>query len=383
MISTIDFRALGGTKWTRYPQEVLPLWLADMDFPSPAEIGQAIAERAAQNVLTYKFDDAETRGVIVERMGRLYDWHIAPEHIVFIPGLVSALFAVVRVFAGDDGGVLTQPPIYPPFLGAAAQARSVQASLVPVRDGSRLHYEIDFDALKLAITPETRVFLLCNPHNPVGRSYHRDELEQLAEIAVAHDLTIVSDEIHCDLLLDPIHHTPIATLAPEIERRTVTLMSPSKTYNIAGMMFGFAIIPDETLRKTFVQKTMGLMPGPAMLGFTATTAAYRHGDTWLSETRDYLRANRDWLVAFVEQELPGVAVTVPEATYLAWLDFSALNLPDNNPYRFLLENAHVGLQAGTDFGKAGAGFVRLNFATARETLAEAMARIKDALAGYL
>jgi cystathionine beta-lyase len=383
MISTIDFRALGGTKWSRYPADVLPLWLADMDYPSPAEVGQAIAERAAQNVLTYKFDDSETRAVIVERMADLYDWQVAPEQIVFVPGLVSALFAVARIFAGDSGGVLMQPPIYPPFLYAAGATRGVHAGLVPVREGSRLHYEIDFDAMRLALTPETRVFMLCNPHNPVGRSYHRDELEQLAEIAVEHDLTIVSDEIHCDLLLDPIRHTPIATLAPEVARRTVTLMSPSKTYNIAGMMFGFAIIPDEKLRQTFVQQTMGVVPGPSLLGFTATTAAFRYGGTWLNETRDYLRANRDWLVSYVEDELPGVAITCPEATYLAWLDFNALNLPDNNPYQFLLEQAHVGLQAGTDFGKAGTGFARLNFACARETLVEAMTRIKAAVGEYM
>lgn len=380
-MTELDYRALNTTKWSFYDEDVTPLWIADMDFPSPVEVGQAIAERALQGCMTYRFDDAELREVLAARMARLYHWHITPDDVIFVPGLVATLFASTRIFGGADGGILMQPPIYPPFIYSPMvnQQPSVMATLVPVRDGARIHYEIDFDALRASITPRTRVFMLCNPHNPVGRAYTRAELEQIAEISLEHNLTILSDEIHCDLILDDVPHIPIASIAPEVAARTMTMMAPSKTFNIAGLMLGFAIMPNEEMRKTYTSQTMGVLPHVNALALVGAKAAYQHGQTWLSEIRDYLRANRDYLVSFVENELPGVGVTCPEATYLAWLDFNTLGLPDNEPQKFLLEKAHVALSAGKDFGKAGEGFARLNFACKRETLEASLMQIKQAL----
>jgi cystathionine beta-lyase len=382
--TVIDRRSTDSIKWNMYAEDVLPLWVADMDFPAPEAVSRAIQERAAHGIFGYAFDSKPLRALIVERMARLYGWTITPDDILFFPGLVPALFLLGKAFGHPGESILTQTPVYPPFL-MAPKAFEQTATAVPMliqRDangGNRIRYEIDFEALEAAISPQTRIFLLCNPHNPVGRAFTREELTRLAEIAAKHDLMICSDEIHCDLLLDPVQHVPIASLSPEVADRTVTLMAPSKTFNIAGLGCSFAIVQNEDLRKQLWSQAFGLLPFVNVFGFTSAVAAYSEGQPWLDALLVHLAGNRDFLCEYVEQHLPGITITKPEATYLAWLDCRALALPDGDPYKFFLEQAKVGLNDGKMFGEAGVGFVRLNFACPRATLTAALDRMRDAL----
>jgi cystathionine beta-lyase len=242
-------------------------------------------------------------------------------------------------------------------------------------------YGIDFEALEAAITPQTRIFLLCNPHNPVGRVYSRAELERLAEICLRHDLIICSDEIHADLVYLPHQHIPISSLDPDVAKRTITLMAPSKTFNLAGLQCSFAVVPNDELRQTFLQAARGLVPWVNLMGLVAAQAAYSSGGEWLDQLLPYLQANRDFLRRYVESELPGVSLAEPEGTYLAWLDCRASANPQAaaDPFNFFLEQACVALVDGKSFGPGGDGFVRLNFGCPRSALEAALMRMKNAL----
>ncbi len=380
-IPDIDQRALDSIKWAAYPEDVLPMWIADMDYPAPPVVIDAITRRAQTGYLTYRFDSPRLREVVAERMQRLYAWDVQPNHIVFLPGLVTAFAAAAHIFGRPASKILVQPPVYPPFLAAAPNVKMERADapLVKVREGSRLRYELDFDVLDAAMR-DSSVFLISNPHNPVGRMFTREEQIHMAELAERHDTLLVSDEIHADLVFDGRHHVPMASIAPEIARRTITLMSPSKTFNIAGLFCGFAIIPDDALRKRFQQHAWGLIPSVNVLAYDGAQAAYEHGDSWLREVIAQLEANRDTVSAYVAEHLHGVAVTHNEATYLAWLDFSEVTLPDDNPHKFMLERARLGLSAGKDFGANSERFLRLNFATSPERLHTALERMRVALA---
>ncbi|MCU0464509.1 MAG: PatB family C-S lyase [Anaerolineae bacterium] len=376
-------RETGAIKWTMYDADVLPMWVADMDFESPRCIADAIARRAQDHSLFgYHFDHQPLRDLITARMAERYNWTIDPSHIVFLPSLVVGLNLVCQLYGGTRGHILTLAPIYPPFLSAPKnhRQRAVQVEALAVRDGADLRYEFDFAALEAAITPKTRVLMLCNPHNPVGRVFSRVELEQVAAMAERHNLTVISDEIHCDLILDPDQrHTPLASLSPEAAARTVTLMAPSKTFNVPGMGLGFAIVTDDALRKTMMTAMWsGTVAHSNVMGYVAAEAAYRGGQPWLDAALAYLRANRDAVTEYVRAELPGVAVTTPEATFLSWLDFRQTPLAAD-PYKLLLEKGRVALNNGKDFGKGGEGFARLNFATPRAALMDGLARIKRAL----
>jgi cystathionine beta-lyase len=242
----------------------------------------------------------------------------------------------------------------------------------------RLRYEMDYDAFESAITAETRLFILCNPHNPVGRCYSREELTRLADICLRHNIIICSDEIHCDLLLDGAQHLPIAALSPEIAQQTITLMAPSKTFNIAGLECGFAIIQNPDLLRRLTTLSRGIVPGVNILGATAALAAYQNGEEWLSQLLTYLTANRDFLVEYTLTNLPSLRTTIPEGTYLAWLDCRESGI-SGNPFHFFLKEAGVALGDGVMFGPGGEGFVRLNFGCTHPTLAEALERMRAAL----
>ena len=376
-------REMGAMKWTMYDADVLPMWVADMDFESPPCIAEAVTRRAQDHRLFgYEFDHKPLREGIAARMGNRYGWQIDPSHIVFLPSLVVGLNLVCKLYGGEGGDVLTLAPIYPPFLSAPKNhgQTTVQVAMTAQIDGQRLHYSIDFDALEAAVTPNTRVFLLCNPYNPVGRMFTADELARLAEFAERHNLTLISDDIHCDLILDPTRaHVPMASLSPEVAARTITLMAPSKTFNMPGLGLSYAIITDEALRKTMLKEMWsGTISHPNVMGYVAAEAAYRDGQSWLDEALSYLRGNRDALVAYVEAHLPGVKTTVPEATFLAWLDMRDTPIADN-PYKALLEVGRVALNNGKDFGSGGEGFVRLNFGCPRATLLDGLERIKKTL----
>jgi len=375
----LDRLGSDSTKWRVYGPDVLPLWTADMDFRVPEPVIAALHARVDHGVFGYCYEPPELREVIVERLARLYAWRVPPEAIVFGTGVVSAFHRVCRVAASAGDAILVQPPVYQPILGAPAHNGSAhqEAQLVATPDG---RWEIDFDAFEAAVTDRTRVFILCSPHNPVGRVFRRDELERLAAICLRHGILICSDEIHCDLVFPGHAHTPIASLDPEIERQCVTLMAPSKTFNVPGLRCSFAVVTDPGLRGRLTGGESEWFSEVNNLGLTAALAAYRDGGEWLDQVIAYLAANRDFVADYVRRELPGVGMTVPEATYLAWLDCRRSGI-DGNPQQFFLERARVALQDGAWFGPGGEGFARLNFGCTRATLAEALDRMKTALRG--
>ena len=371
----IDRRQSDSTKWHVYPPDVLPLWTADMDFRVPEPVVAALRARVEHGVFGYCYELPELREVIVERLARLYGWRVEPEAIIFQTGVLAGFQQVCRIAAGPHDGVLVQPPVYPPIFGAPKDNGSVhqEAPLAMRPDG---RWEIDFEAFDAAATDRTRVFILCNPHNPVGRVFSRADLERLADICLRREILICSDEIHCDLVHAPHRHVPIASLGPEVSRRSVTLMAPSKTFNVPGLRCSFAIVPDAELRRRFGAD--GDFSEVNNMGLAAALAAYRDGQDWLDQALAYLQANRDFVTEFVRRELPGVEMVPPEATYLAWMDCRQSGIA-GSPQQFFLERARVALHDGSWFGTRGEGFVRLNFGCPRSTLAEALERMKGAL----
>jgi cystathionine beta-lyase len=369
-------RGTDSNKWGKYGPDVLPLWVADMDFVSAAPILRALHERVEHGFFGYTRPSADLFRVIGEHLARRYDWEVLDEEIVFLPGLVSALNLAIQAFTRPGEGVLVQPPVYHHFVhDPVHRGRTLlDPPLVPRGDS----YEIDFDAFAKAITPESKIFILCNPHNPVGRVFTRKELERLSEICLRHHLLICSDEIHCGLLFRGYQHIPIATLAPEVANRTITLMAPSKTYNLAGLGLGFAIIKNPSLRRQWKEASMGLIPHVNIMGHVAALAAFREGQEWLDQVLVYLEENRDLLTQFLKREMPQIRMSRIEATYLAWLDCREAGIQEN-PFEFFLNKAGVALNNGAEFGRGGEGFVRLNFACPRSLLRQALARMATTL----
>lgn len=376
----VERRGGDSIKWHKYPPEVLPMWVADMDFVSPQPVLQALRGRIAHGVFGYGITPAALSEAICERLLRLYGWHVSPDQVLYLPGLVCGLNVVCRAVGEAGDGVLVQTPVYPPFLSAPSnQARRLQtAELALTQRAGYAYYEIDYDGFEDAITERTRLFILCHPHNPVGRVFDPSELTRLAQICARHDMLICSDEVHCDLLLDGRRHTPLAALAPDIADRCITLMAPSKTFNIAGLGVSFAIVQNPTLRRQLKSAAAGIVTEVDVLAFAAALAAYRHGAGWLAALLAYLNANRDYLLAYLARHLPDIRPTCPEATYLAWLDCRPLQL-DENPQAFFLREAKVAFNDGVTFGPGGEGFVRLNFGCPRATLAEGLDRMRRAL----
>lgn len=366
-------------KWQKYAgRDILPLWVADMDFKSSPAIISALQERVAHGIFGYARPVKSTVDAVVAAMEQRYGWRIDPAWLVWLPGLVVGLNIVAQAFAQPGDEVLTLTPIYPPFM--SAPKNSARTSLqVPLHlNSAQRRWEIDWELLERSVTPRTKIFLLCNPHNPIARVWRRDELVRIGEFCVRHNLVLCSDEIHCDLILDDLPHVPTALLGDEIARRTITLMAPSKTYNVPGLGTSIAIIPDAQLRAQFVRATAGVVAEVTSLGFTACEAAYRDSEPWRQALLKTLRGNRDFLFDYIQRELPGVLIEAPvEATYLAWLNVSALNLTDPIAH---FEQHGVGLSDGAFFGSPRGRHVRINFGCPRATLTDALARMKRALA---
>jgi cystathionine beta-lyase len=368
-----DRRAMPGEKWGRYAgRDVLPLWVADMDFSAPPPVIDALHRRIDHGVFGYTDAWPGLIDAVIEGIARDHAWRIAADWLVWLPGVVTGFNLACRATgeAGDE--VFTATPVYPPFLGAPANnERKLVTRPLALTDG---RWGWDRAAVEAAMSPRTRLLMLCNPHNPVGRVFDRNELEWIADLAARHDLTICSDEIHCGLILDPATaHVPIAALDASVARRTITLMAPSKTWNIPALYCAFAIIPDRALRQRFRHAMRGIVPHPNLLGMVATEAAYRDGAPWRTALLDYLRGNRD-LVMDAVAAMPGLGTTRPEATYLAWIDCRDAGLSE--PANFF-ERAGVGLSDGAPFGMPG--FVRLNFGCPRALLGEALRRMQHAL----
>jgi cystathionine beta-lyase len=368
----IDRRHSDSLKWNKYAgRDVLPLWVADMDFAAPPAVVSALEKRVALGHFGYSEPWPSLMDAVLGHLQREYGWAVEADWLVWLPGLVCGLNVACRAVAG---GVLTATPVYPPFLSAPRlSGRPLATAPLRLHDG---HWGWDFAALEAALTPETRLLLLCHPHNPVGRAWTLAELEAISYFCQRHDLLVCSDEIHCGLVLDGGGaHLPLACVDANIARRSITLMAPSKTYNIPGLGCAFAVIPDPTLRRRFLAAMNGIVPHVNLLGLAACEAAYRDCDDWHAELINYLSANRDAVESAVA-EMPGLAMTHVEATYLAWIDVRALGV--EQPAAFF-EAAGVGLSDGADFGLPG--WLRLNFGCPRSTLDSALARMHAACAG--
>ena len=377
-LSVAELRRSSGIKWRLFGEDVLPAWVADMDFPVAPPVHRAIRDLVGRHDFGYHIVplSPHLRDALISRMAERFSWQVEPSRIVPLVNVVQGLDASVLLHSRPEDGVIVQVPIYPPFLAAVLRSgrRLVENPLLRAAD----RFEIDFDRLRANIDPSTRLFLLCNPHNPTGRVFERAELSALGELALEHDWIVVSDEIHADLTFPGHQHLPFASLGPELAQRTITLTSATKAFNLAGLPCAFAIFGSDRLQQPFRDLPPHVLGHCGILDDAATHAAWTEGQPWLDEVMAYLLENRDLVLDFFARELPAVRVLPPEATYLAWLDCRDLGLP-GDPFRFFLEHARVALSRGPDFGTGGEGCARLNFATSRAILTEILERMAAAV----
>ena len=369
----VNRRGTASLKWDKYQdRDVIPLWVADMDFHSPPAVIEALKTRADHGVFGYSIPPSGLVDTIINMLMQKYGWSVEPKWIVWLPGLVTGLNVMCRLGGCDGDEVITSTPIYPPFLSAPVLSHKNLIRTPLVENDGR--YVFDFEHVEACIGPRTRIFLLCNPHNPTGRVFNREELERLARICEKNDLILCSDEIHCDLVLDTDKkHIPVAALSKDIAARTVTLMAPSKTFNIPGLGCSFAVIPDRGLRKAFLKVMEGIVPHVNVFGYTAALVAYRDSKDWHRDLLDYLRENRE-IVSRRVQSMNHLSMNHVEATYLAWIKVDQAGPGD--PVCFF-EDAGVGLSDGAYFESPG--FVRLNFGCQRSLLNQALNRMEEAL----
>ena len=384
----LDRRGTHSLKWSRYGGDVLPLWVADMDFQAPEPVRHALRQQIDHGVFGYELPARSLLESVAARMERLYGWKVSPESVVAVPGIVAGFKAAARAVCRPGEGVLVQPPVYHPFLDVPRHTGTVGqlAPLKQVNSGHTFRYEMDWTAFESAVNSNgarTAMFLLCQPHNPTGQIYSRADLERMVEICLRNNIVICSDEIHSELLLGGARHVPLSAANPEAARRAITLVSPSKTFNVVGLFCGFAIIPDPDLCARYRTVVEHLALHVNSLGLTSAAAAFSGAcEDWLEALREYLTVNRDIVGNFVSRELKGVRVTVPDATYLAWLDFGDLVREGKigpDPARFLLEKAKVALNPGAQFGPGGEHCARLNFGCPRPLLIRALEQIRNAL----
>ena len=371
-----------GTKWTRYPRDVLPAWVADMDFDMAEPIRAGLIRMMAANDLGYapKLPGSGVPEAFAAFAARRFPgWAPAPERMIAVADVVQGIYIAIETCTRPGDGVCTLTPVYPPFLQAVADTgrRLDHCTMVPSADGRG--FEIDFDALRAAVDERTRLLLLCTPHNPLGRVFTRGELQGIARFAAERDLVVVADEIHADVVYPGSRHLPFASLAPEVEARTITMTSATKSFNIAGLRCALVVFGSDRLQArwsaAFPERIRGAV---SSFGLEASRIAWTQCDEWLGALLVHLEGNRDFLHDFVAARLTGIEMRRPEATYLGWLDCRALGLaPD--PYQWFLERARVGLNDGRDFGDGGEGRVRINFATSRAILTEVLERMEAAL----
>ncbi len=359
-------------KWDRYGnRDVLPLWVADMDFAAPDSVVKALQQRVEHGVFGYTHATTRLADAFCAYARDRHGWDIDPRWLIWLPGSVPAMHAACRLIP-DTQTVVTSMPIYPPFLAAPGHMDRTCGE-VPMLTDDTGRQQFDLAGLQAAFG-KAGLFFLCNPYNPGGRVFTKSELETLGELALAEDVIIVSDELHADLVLEPgCRHRPFAALSPALAERTITLMAPSKTFNLAGLGLAVAIIPDSGLRRRFKRAIDGILPYVNALAYAAAEAAYRDGWAWHAELIEYLRGNRDRITDVIKK-LPGVRAAAPEGTYLYWMDLRETGI--EQPAQ-LLERHGLGLSDGADFGAPG--FVRMNFACSRATLDEALRRFQSAL----
>jgi cystathionine beta-lyase len=357
--------------------DVLPLWVADMDFAAPPCVQAALAARVAHPVYGYTVAPQAAFEAIADWQRRRHGWDIERDWITLTPGLVPSLALAVQAFTQPGEAVVVPTPVYNPLF-EAVQRNGRDLIRSPLAwDGAR--HAMDLEALAARITPDTRLLLLCSPHNPGGRVWTRDELEALGALCERHDLLVVSDEIHADLVYPGAKYIPLASVSPELAARTVTFNSPGKTFNVAGLNTSYAIISDAHLRARYRQALHALhVEGVNLFGLTAMQAAYREGEPWLEALLAYLRGNIELACGYIAANLPRAQCAAPESTFLLWLDCRALGLSDA-ALRARLVDAGLGLSPGTQFGLEGGGFMRMNIALSRSRLREALNRLAKAL----
>lgn len=373
--ATPDRRGTGSSKWDRFADDVLPLWVADMDFAVAPAIVEALRRRLDHPVFGYSVADARLRQRIVGMLANRHGWQVMPEDLVFLPGVEPGFNMALRAFLAPGDAVAVQTPVYRPILNAPGHWNLRRLDLPLQRAEAGWH--LDHDAFAAGIGA-AKAFLLCNPHNPTGVMFSRADLQEMARACLEAGALIISDEIHCDLAFDGRRHVPIATIGPEVADRTITLMAASKSYNIAGLKTAFAVITNPALRETFTATRLGMVDSVNVFGLVATEAAYGAEPSWLEDVLAYLQTNRDYLTGRLAERFPGFTMAKPNATFLAWIDCRASGL--DQPQRFFLDRARVGLSDGAEFGAQGEGFVRLNFGCSRATLDEALDRMARSLA---
>ncbi|MGB0866831.1 MAG: MalY/PatB family protein [Granulosicoccaceae bacterium] len=377
--TVLDRKNTDSMKWDKYAgTDILPLWVADMDFAMPPPVHAALMERMQHPLLGYATASESVIEATLDHLQASYNWQVQPEWLVWLPGVVSGLSNACRAYGEQGDHVITSSPIYYHFLGIAEQAGRELID-VPLKE-ENAHWSYDLEALEKAAThPRAKLLMLCSPHNPVGRVFSREELQAVVAIARRHDLVVVSDEIHDGIVLDQDKEfVPTAMACPDDSTRIVTLMSPSKTYNLAGNNCSYAIIPDPELRQRFMHHAKGAIPPATPLSYVALEASYRHCAEWREQLLEYLRGNRDMMRDTIDR-LPGLRTPHLEATYLAWIDVSALRL--NDAPAWFEQQARLGLSPGEPFGDADC--VRINLACSRATLSEALQRFEDAVRSRL
>mgnify|MGYP006277358883 CR=1 FL=1 len=366
----------GSVKWNRYADDVLPLWVADMDFLSPPPVIKALSERVKHGVYGYPEIQQSTKDSVVDWLWKEHNWSVTGEDLVFLPGVVVGFNLAAHALTKPGQGVLVQTPTYRPFLNVSGHAK-IEQHEIPLDRNKGGKYLVRKTTFNHAIQENTQIFMLCNPQNPTGRVFSKAELEMMAETCLKNKIFICSDEIHSDIIYSQNEHIPIATLSPEVAKRTITLLSPSKTFNIAGLKASYAVITNSELRERFIAGKQGLVGGLNLFGQTALRASYTEGKAWLEELLIYLENNRNFLFDFVSTKLDSVSMVSPEGTYLAWLDCRETGI--EVPQEYFLKDAKVALNPGNWFGKPGEGFVRLNFACPRKTLREGLDRLAHSL----
>ncbi|MEC8333406.1 MAG: PatB family C-S lyase [Verrucomicrobiota bacterium] len=370
-----DREGFGSLKWDKYKRmDVLPLWVADMDFRSAPEIVEALQSRLDHGVFGYTIPYEAPVDAVLQYLQRQHGYNARANWLEFLPGLVPAINLCCRAFCQPGDSIMTATPVYPPFISAPDYAQR-DLIKVPLCLNESDQWTLDFDAMEAAVLQSTKLFVLCNPHNPVGRVFTSAELLKLGDFCQRHDLILISDEIHCDLILDAeASHIVVASLSKELAERTVTLMAPSKTYNLPGLACAYTVIENSELRARFKKTIRGIITEVNCFGYAGCEAAYNHGEAWRQALLRYLRENYNLVRDFMSAEIPEIKLRPMEATYLAWLDVRDLEL--KNPARYF-EDAGVGLSNGTPFG--GPGYLRLNFGCPRSRLQKALERMAVAV----
>jgi cystathionine beta-lyase len=371
------------SKWDKVEADELPLWVADMDFQSPPAVIEALQHAVSHGVFGYPYFGKQVEETAANWLAERHNWQVDPAHILFLPGVVAGFNMAAAAAAQPGDALLVQPPTYGPFLRVAKNWHLTQQENVLIPDETG-QYRVDLDAFEAAITPDTRIFMLCNPQNPTGRVFTRQELEGMAEICLRHNVVICADEIHHDLVYSEHTHIPIASLSEEVAANTITLLAPSKTFNIAGLQASVAVIENDELRQKFNAQRRGMVEWVNLMGMVAMQTAYAEGAHWLDELLLYLEENRNLVAETVQNKMPGVEMAAPEGTYLAWLDCRGVDMSGYeskgaNFNLFFKDKAGVVLNSGEWFGTGGQGFVRLNFGCPRPRLQEALDRMVKAL----